>query len=178
MYNTFVQFFNAINFLLPANTQYAQAVACWQVYQNARDVGLDMLAMGRINRLGPQEIANLGATSQTQAGSILISNEWSIAMNDSWVIGGIHGHQPFHLASETIDANIINLQYQPGQAPERIFTVTGRELLGITTFGYSIHHQSELLGTVLTCTEPMLANGATFQAYRRQVQAAATAMVT
>ncbi|WP_115718916.1 hypothetical protein [Gallaecimonas mangrovi] len=176
MYNNFAQFFVDILPRLPAANQFVHANRCWQVYQNARDADLNMLAMGRLNALGNAEINNLGATNTTGRGSILRDANWSIQMNDAWVLGGIHGLREFHLASATTDGNIINMNYQLHQDPEMIFTVTGRELFGLTTCGYSIYHESDTFGTVLTCTQPNVANRARFQDYWDEVRAAAIAM--
>lgn len=45
-------------------------------------------------------------------------------------MSGIHAQMDFHLASPRTAANIIDAQFGA--------TVTGRELLGLTTFGYTV----------------------------------------
>jgi len=44
--------------------------------------------------------------------------------------------------------------------------VTGRELLGLTTFGYTPHPDTRL-GEVFVCTDAARALGATFTAYQQ-----------
>jgi hypothetical protein len=50
-----------------------------------RPVNLTQIGHG----LDDVEHANFGKTSTTSGGSVLDVNEWSVPMNDSWLMGGI-----------------------------------------------------------------------------------------
>jgi hypothetical protein len=56
-------------------------------------------------------------------------NDWSVAINDTWLLGGINGLQDFHAASPITWKNILDDKY--------IMTVTGRELVGLALAGYT-----------------------------------------
>jgi hypothetical protein len=50
--------------------------------------------------------------------------DWQASLNDSWLMGGIHGLLDFYVASLRTAGNIID--------PTFGATVTGRELLGLS----------------------------------------------
>src|SRR5262245_12605896 len=71
----------------------------WSIYQNSKNSDLKSLVIGRIERtengalirgLGDLERTNFGKTNEGSSGSVLSSNEWSIAMNDCWLLGAVH----------------------------------------------------------------------------------------
>jgi hypothetical protein len=100
-------------------------------------------------------------------GSVMSSQNWTILMNDAWVIGGVHAHTPFYLASPRTQANI-------QAAPPRGVTVTGRELIGVSTFGYEFVHAHPDLGEAarLAGAGAGAANAASFTLYLDHVAAA------
>ena len=143
---------------------------CWRTYQNSARSGLGALVIGRIERrdgsgalvsthgLGDLERVNFGTTNNRGTGSVLWSQYWNVPLNDSWLMGGIHGCLPFYVASPRTEANLRDPTYK--------LTVTGREILGLTTFGYRLaqgHHPA--LGEVYECADRHKATQATFHAY-------------
>ncbi|MFH0242839.1 hypothetical protein ACGRHY_10435 [Streptomyces sp. HK10] len=62
-------------------------------------------------------------------GAILHTRNWSILVNDSWLLGGVHSGVPFYLASERRQENLY-------LAPK--LKVFGRELANLRSFGYQI----------------------------------------
>lgn len=146
--------------------------ACYQTYRNSASNPLTMLVVGRIvrkdgtgERIGLDDIerTNFGKTNSASKGSVLDANDWGLEMNDAWLMGGIHARLDFHVASPRTANNILDPTYGA--------TVTGRELLGLTTFGYTLHPDTRL-GEVYVCTNQSLALGATFVAYQTAYDAA------
>lgn len=145
---------------------------CFKVYQNAATNPLGSLVVGRIVKkdgnarpinleqigrgLDDIERANFGTTNDVSGGSVLDSQYWSIAMNDAWLMGGIHAHLDFYVASPRTEQNLLD--------PKFDVTVTGREIFGLTTFGYTVHPNTRL-GEVYVCTDEKRASAATFVAY-------------
>jgi len=88
----------------------------------------------------------------------LMANKWSIWLNDSFILGGIHSHAVFHLISNIPDlqGNAANAQFP--------FNVTQRELIGLLTFGYS-SSTPLAKGSEYKCTQTQLADAATFKSY-------------
>ena len=99
-----------------------------------------------------------GFSGQTQKDmDKAMASKWSIWLNDSFILGGIHSHAVFHLVS-----NIPNLQGTPNAAFP--FTVTQRELIGLLTFGYASSDPLKK-GTEYKCVQTQLADAATFRSY-------------
>ena len=158
---------------------------CFRLYQNAANNTLGALVVGRIVKKDgagkPINLTQIGrglddierenfATTHTASagvGSVLKvdDRDWQASLNDSWLMGGIHALLDFYVASPRTRNNIID--------PTFGATVTGRELLGLTTFGYSIHPNTRL-GEGYVCTDQARALGATFVAYQKAFDAAKT----
>lgn len=169
--------------LLPAglNTD-AHKHACWRVYNNAQAPEHNRLVAGRLEHLGDEQIRILGKTNASSAGSILrTESTWSIILNDSWILGGVHGHVNFELVSP-VRGNVMDQNYTADLSADRKFTVTGRELIGLKTFGYhqvygpveKISHDArpaDLPGSniLLQCVNPALADAATLTSYTSEV---------
>ena len=178
-----VTFKAEIGGLLPAdmNTD-AHKNACWRVYRNAQAPDHNRLVAGRLEHLGDEQIRLLGTTNASSTGSILrTETKWSIILNDSWILGGVHGHVNFELVSP-VRGNVMDQSYTTELAADRKFTVTGRELIGLKTFGYQqvygpvekITHDArpaDLPGStiLLQCTNPSLADAATLTRYTSEV---------
>ena len=125
---------------------------CYQVYQNSATNPLESMVVGRlVKRDGASkpinlsqighgidniERANFGRANNASVGSVLDTQDWTVAMNDAWLMGGIHACHDFYVASPRTAQNVLD--------PEFGLTVTGRELLGLTTFGYAIHPNTKL----------------------------------
>lgn len=93
-------------------------------------------------------------------GSILDSNKWSLLANDSWLLGSIHAGTEFHFASPLREHNLWD------ENRNRI-TITGRELVGITSFGYEIFPTQ--LEDIAVCARSNSASNASFPEYKERV---------
>jgi hypothetical protein len=97
------------------------------------------------------------------SGSILSAGLWSLLANDAWVLGGIHAGTEFHFASPL---RWENLWDENG----RRITVTAREVIAITAFGYRISRPNPKLEAVAQCIDAKRAAAASLPAYKREVQ--------
>ena len=97
------------------------------------------------------------------SGSILSAGHWSLLANDAWVLGGVHARTEFHFASPL---RWENLWDESG----RRMTVTAREVLGITAFGYPIRRPIPKLEAVAKCIDEKRAAAASLPAYKKEVQ--------
>lgn len=147
--------------------------ACYETYVNSATNPLAMMAVGRIVRkdgtgerigIGDLERDNFGRANSGSKGSVLDANDWGLEMNDAWLMGGIHAFLDFHVASPRTANNILDPTYGA--------TVTGRELLGLITFGYTLNPGPSWAEEVYVCTNQSLALGATFFAYQKAFDAA------
>jgi hypothetical protein len=179
MYHTQDEFERAIRASDPPYTDHdlASIELAWEVYQAALGQShVDSLVLGR--KVGPH-FAGLGIDDVLRAnfrtinqldndGAILqmADDEWTYLVNDSWVLGGVHAHKPFYIASERTPDNIYSVNY------DRL-TVTARELTGLKVFGYVIQHRQGL-GEVAVCVDTDLADMASFEAYNEYVVLYAT----
>lgn len=83
------------------------------------------------------------ATAGANKGSgVLSMRKWSVMVNDSWVLGGVHSNTYFYLASRRTRENL----YDTKHARIRVFC---RELIGIASCGYQFESPYENLGEVL-----------------------------
>jgi hypothetical protein len=147
---------------------------CYRVYQNSATNPLKSLVIGRIvkkdgagKRLNLDQIghglddierANFRTTNAGSDGSVLDASNWSIPMNDAWIMAGIHARLDFYVASPRTESNILD--------PAFGATVTGRERLELTIFGYTLHPNTRL-GEVYVGADQGRALGATFVAYEK-----------
>ena len=97
------------------------------------------------------------------SGSILNASLWSLLANDAWVLGGIHARTEFHFASPLRWENL----WDEGGGR---MTVTAREVIGITAFGYHISRTVPQLEAVAQCTDTVKAAAASLPAYQKAVQ--------
>ena len=137
---------------------------------------------GRLAHLGDERIRILGKTSATSSGSVFSSeNTWSIILNDSWILGGVHAHVNLELVSP-VQGNVMERNYTKDVAADRKFPITGRELSGLKilccqqVYGSDekISHDArpaDLPGSniLLQCTNPALADAATLTRYTNEV---------
>ena len=95
------------------------------------------------------------ATRATQGSVLHYPKGWNFLMNDSWILGGVHGQVEFHLASPRVADNIHSGGF---------LTVTGRELTGLRAFGYMITKM--INGTEIAhCVDETKAESATLSGY-------------
>jgi hypothetical protein len=97
------------------------------------------------------------------SGSILNAGHWSLLANDAWVLGGIHARTEFHFASPLRWQNLWD-------ARGSRMTVTAREVIGITAFGYGISRPVPKLEAVAQCTDEQKAAAASLPAYQKEIQ--------
>jgi hypothetical protein len=97
------------------------------------------------------------------SGSILGASHWSLLANDAWVLGGIHARTEFHFASPLGWENLWD-----GRGNR--MTVSAREVIGITAFGYRISRPIPKLEAVAQCTDDRKAAAASLPAYKKEVQ--------
>jgi len=109
---------------------------------------------------------------------------WSLLANDAWLLGGVNSHKEFKIVSPLKWDNLWNEKDQR-------MTVTARELIGITSFGYKIRpsknkdgDQFEIKGdpkegieegnmvayAYAECTNKDLASSASLLTYKDNVQ--------
>ena len=98
--------------------------------------------------------------STQQQMETMLGNMWSIWLNDAYILGGIHGHVEFDLVSK--------VDFKPNPAGDFPFNVTQRELFGLLMFGYSSGQPPK--PTTYRCTNPQLADSATFKTYVAQME--------
>jgi hypothetical protein len=156
---------------------YKNMHACYQTYVSSSKPTLGMLIVGRIVKkdangrslpmigLDDIERTNFGISNKRDPGSVLWSRYWSIPLNDAWLMGGIHAGLDFYLASPRTKDNIYDEEFG--------LTVTGRELLGLTTFGYKFPPKSAIGDAYpMQCADRTRASNATFQEYEKAFQSA------
>jgi hypothetical protein len=103
--------------------------------------------------IGSEEFANLGA---------LLEAGWTIAINDTWLLGGVNSLAEFHAASPLTWKNILD--------DEHIMTITGRELVGLALAGYIQTSGHEALNKVyMPGADKAKAENLTFGAYDEEV---------
>jgi hypothetical protein len=129
----------------------------WNLYRNTKSAALEMQIFGRhifdaetsvrkfmketpsgTGRQMPDfmvgitniELDNFGKANDESSGSALLAgrDKWNFTINDVWLLGGVHGLQPFHPASPINFRNVFHNQF--------FLTITGRELLGLALAGY------------------------------------------
>ena len=96
------------------------------------------------------------------SGSILSAGHWSLLANDAWVLGGIQARTEFHFASPLRWENLWD-------ARGNRMTVTAREVIGITAFGYRISRPVPKLEAVAQWTDEQKAAAASLPAYKKEV---------
>lgn len=111
---------------------------------------------------------------QVQAGYVLVmhDDDWCIAANDAWMLGGIHAGKPYTLMADPIASKpeaqrlLIDIML-PASSRTHPLSVTGREILGLIFYGYRMQVQSD--GHL--CFLPHSSHGqdATFSGYRQGV---------
>ena len=175
-------FKNELSQLLPGDlNNNLHKDACWIVYQNAANARNNRLIAGLIDDLH-LALKKLGPTSFHNNGSVLRTKTWSIFLNDSWILGGLHSHINFELVSVPSGETILNKDFKEGDPPDRIFRVTGRELIGLTSFGYAQVYgpvekisdeirpaHSPYCNALIQCLDRALASSATFTKYREVI---------
>ncbi|MFM6080848.1 MAG: hypothetical protein ACKPCI_20455, partial [Dolichospermum sp.] len=98
-----------------------------------------------------------------ESGCILNSENWTLIANDAWVIGGIHANTDFHFASPLRWSNLWNND-------RKRMSITAREIIGITSFGYKIIKPNPKLEAVALCVDNKKAMSASLVKYKEKVE--------
>lgn len=170
-------FKNEIKGLLDSRNNSNEHIdACWKIYQNASQTRNSMLVAGTIQDLD-EALRIFGRTSATQNGSVLRSDTWSIILNDAWILGGVHAKANIELASLPTWSTLKNYKYRKGDPVEQIFRVTGREMIGLRSFGYAVvqgpltlNSSNAKVKRMMNCIDPQLAESATFTKYKEIIE--------
>jgi hypothetical protein len=115
-----------------------------------------------IDTIMKENFGTLAEESTASIGSILDTQNWSLLANDAWLLGSLHALTEFHFASPLIWSNLWD------DTKERI-TVTGREVIGISTQGYEIQRPNPKLEAVAICTDKNKAMAASLISYKDRV---------
>jgi hypothetical protein len=145
----------------------------FEVYQNAVRTDLDLAIVGRLVEQSSEAAPGIDdplrknftrMNEGAQGGSVLNSDNWTMLMNDAWLLGGLHSTNPFYLASGRTSDNV------KGTNAAYPMTVTGRELIGITSSGYEIVSGHPSLGEVARPVNTDAARSASLITYAEAVQ--------
>lgn len=148
-----------INQTLADTIQAGHVANAWEMLVNTSEAPLQMVMLGRVSvkvpeanieKLLDEDVgislvestpenslldanmhANFSIVTEFSKGSISWSNNWTLLMNDSLILGGIQKNLPFYLVSKRTPSNIWDSRFNR-------LTVTGRELVGLLTSGYMI----------------------------------------
>lgn len=147
----------------------------WKVYKKSNQQNGDMF-MGRLADTGklyeefglgtPQDaVYNLSAGKPINVQKL---KDWTILINDCWMLGAIHKQRTFNLVSKISSTEDI-------WNPRGYFIVTGRELWALINFGYKPERNNS--GISFVCDNPAQANSATLTKYAQLANAAAGSQV-
>ncbi len=170
-------------------------------YANAlSQFGLGGLTIGLIPNL-KKEIEEMGSIFDSSAGRMCVGDGWKIHYNDSFIMGGIHGHCDFTLvgankwiepggkgdpnrqlvSNKDASKNVINghsTALQLDYVSENMIPVsygclkvTQREIAALNLFGYSIQEDKANGNRVYNCTNVGKADAATMEEYVEHVSA-------
>ena len=135
----------------------------WTAYDKAVNTQGDQV-VGRVPHLNAAglygkvtSIPRRDEIRRWRTANLLKMDKWSLAVNDSWVLGGIHRNAKFRLVSPRLMENLWN---QNG-----FYVVTAREILGLLNFGYKL----EQIGPwqVFICKNLELASAADLVKYQQ-----------
>jgi len=153
---------------------------CWFAYEKAVHsqghlvIGRvpDLNAAGLYSKVGEILYTKVGDVEKetttmfdaSSEGNLLKVDKWARVVNDSWVLGGVHRHGLFRLASPRVMKNLWN--------ENGYFVVTARELLGLLNFGYQV----EQVGPwqVLSCKNTQIASAADLIKYDQLIKSGQT----
>lgn len=175
MYSNFPAFKAAVlSCAPPYNAESLKDIEiAWSIYQAAQKTHLKLLVLGRLVANSSEEASGIDDAMRANlmkmnehlsGGSIMYSDKWSLLVNDAFLLGGIHSHTEFHLASSRKKSNICCAMGEfKGQ-----LTVTGREVVALMEFGYTARKLP--LGEVFVCTDRKVAARADFSTYVKKVR--------
>jgi hypothetical protein len=141
-------------------------LTAWRVYKKCYEETGDMV-MGRLadtqkhyQRYGLEKdrVFNLDPGQRINVQNL---KNWTVCINDCWMLGAIHRCATFNLVSK-IESNESIYNFGRG-----FFIVTGRELQGLRLFGYQPHKQGNQVS--FHCKDRGKAQSATLREYATSV---------
>jgi hypothetical protein len=171
-YENFGAFETGIKGVLKPDFQKNDLKTYWEWYRVAR--AQQEIILGREQDIRPL-VQKYG---YAQAGGSILAGAktWDIYVNDCWILGGIHSHAVFYLATVMNFNSVYNLDQTKNSDSTRILYVTTREITGLNLFGYSRTAEKNPKGQKFECTQPNVATNASFMEYYQHVQAVAGAV--
>lgn len=164
----------------------------WGLYQNAA-AGTSCHYIGLLKKRGewfgqpgsyPHAMHALASTltlgdclvsCQVQPGYVLVmhDDDWCIAANDAWMLGGIHAGKHYMLMADPVSTQDETLRLLgdimlPAAAGAHPLSVTGREILGLIFYGYRL--QAGPGGHLRFLPHSSHGQDATFSAYRQGIR--------
>lgn len=111
---------------------------------------------------------------QVQPGYVLVmhDDDWCIAANDAWMLGGIHAGKQYKLMADPVSTKdealcLLGDIMLPASAGRHPLSVTGREILGLIFYGYRLQAGQD--GHLSFLPHSSHGQDATFSAYRQGV---------
>ena len=171
-YNTLADFDAALRAGWPEQAFPAEDVRMYfEWYKLAK--AQERIVLGREKDL--QQVISKYGRAGTGGAMLIGVKTWNIWVNDSWILGGIHAHIPFYLFAETAKNWTYDAVYNEAQAanadPTRVLFVTTREITGLNLSGYQMTDAAHPDGKKFDCTQPVLADNASFKEYREHARA-------
>lgn len=108
-----------------------------------------------IDQIMMENFGTLGE-NDGRTGSILAASDWSLLVNDSWLLGVIHSRTEIHFASPLTISNLWD-------DSRNTMTVMGREAVGVASSGYRIFQT--MLEPIAQNVDPRRSRSASFLTY-------------
>ena len=174
-YNSFAEFESGLKQAWPETKRPADKMnAYYEWYKLAK--AQNKIVLGREKDLN--QVIHVYGRASTGGAMLIGVKNWDIIVNDSWILGGIHGLVPFYLKTILDFDSVYNESQQRNPDPTRILYVTSREVAGLNLFGYQMTDPAHSDGLKFECNQASLAENATFKAYRDHTQAVALAVLS
>lgn len=183
--NAHYQHYDDHNQLVATAFSRAQADILYRYYLHARGYkdasGSGELVLGNEKKLRKSDFMAANG-SAFEGGQLLITpagandvmgkkqgRKWSIALNDSFILGGIHGHKPFFLSATPDELDDLD---RVDENSTYTLSVTQREVIGLVKHGYArgANPGPEGITFTLPPENARLADNATFASYLAEVR--------
>lgn len=154
-------FFNALKLYNFNLNEKDTASKAYQNYQTAQKAENDFCIIGKTEDLKfclsdvirvdlndtvyDGEKCNFLKSNSNQSGEFLAEDKWSLFVNDAWLLGKIEAGATFYLAKNGGFSSVDEAEKIIKGSGRYPVTVTGRELVGLMTFGYVPHVSEKVL---------------------------------
>jgi hypothetical protein len=174
MFNDFGAFHASLQQAWPEkNVPQEKAKAYYEWYQKARLQ--KQIVLGREKDL--EGLKALYGVAEKNGSMLIGVTNWGILVNDSRILGGIHGQMPFLLKTVLAYSTVYNVAQKDNPDQTRVMYVTTREIAGLNLFGYR-RNADNADGQLFLCEDKNAATNANFQSYRIHTQAVAAAALS